>query len=188
MTGVAENGDERADATGNAGQCETEVGPVHLHRLARREVQRQERFAMSTRAKTPQAVAQDRDASGVPQGPQPLEHGGREHLGRVVEDRTDGGLVRIEDRGPRLGGGFRRPAVPAEDLADRLSCHAETLGDRSHSNALDEAKTKHFGDAARSIEWCDFDRTKRSCRRTPRKSPTPRRGRCARAEGMAKSK
>src|SRR5258708_3111489 len=188
ITGVAENGDERADASGNAGQCEAEVGPVHLHRLAWREVERQERLAMSARAKTPETVAQDRDASGVPEWPQALEYSRREHLGRVVEDRPDGRLIRVEDRASRLGGGFRRCAMPAQDLADGLSRHAETLGDRAHRDALDEAETEHLGDAPGSIERLHFDRTKRSRGRTSRKSPTPRRRRRDRAGGTAKAK
>ena len=142
MTRVAEDGDERADAPGDAGQREAEVGPVHLHRLARREVERQERLAMSVGSKTPEAVAQDRDAAGVPERAQPLEHGGREHLGRVVEDRADRWLVRIEDRASGLGGRFGRYSMPAEDLADGLSRHAQTLGDRAHGDALDEAETQ----------------------------------------------
>jgi hypothetical protein len=71
---------------------------------------------MSAWAKTPQTVAQDRDAACVPQGPQSLEHGGREHLGRVVEDRADRGLVRVEDRASRLG------AASAARDAGRGSC------------------------------------------------------------------
>ena len=83
---VAEDGDEGADAAGDTREREAEVGPVHLHRLARREVERQERLrGCRARTQTPQAVAQDGDAAGVPERPQPLEHGGREHLGRVVE-------------------------------------------------------------------------------------------------------
>src|ERR1019366_2592512 len=104
MTRVAEDGDERADTPGDAGQRESEVGPVHLHRLARREVERQERLAMLARAETPETVAQDRDAAGVPERPEPLEYRGSQHLGRIVEDGSNGRLVRVEDRTGRLGG------------------------------------------------------------------------------------
>ncbi len=65
---VAEDGDERAHAAGNPWQREAEVSPVDLHRLARREVQRQERLAMSARTQTAKASAQDRDAARVAQG------------------------------------------------------------------------------------------------------------------------
>jgi hypothetical protein len=185
---VAEDGHERADAPGDSGQREAEVGPVDLHRLARREVERQERLTNSVRSKTPETIAQDGDAAGVPERTQPLEHGRREHLGRVVEDRADRRLVRIEDRASGLGGGLGRSAMPAEDLADGLSCHAQTLGDGAHRDALDEAEAQDLGDATGSVERLHFDRTKRSRGRTSRKSPTPRSRRRDRDGGTAKSK
>jgi hypothetical protein len=97
---VAGNGGERA-----LGHAVSDANPpVHLHGLSRREVKCQECLAMSVWAKTPQTAAQDRDAAFGPQGPQSLEHGGRGHLGPVVENLADRGLVRVEDRGSRLGG------------------------------------------------------------------------------------
>src|SRR6202522_790941 len=85
---VAENGDERADATWDAGQREAEVGPVHLDCLTRREVEREKRLALSAGTQTPEAVAQDRDAARVAEGALTLELCGGEHLGRAVDDRA----------------------------------------------------------------------------------------------------
>src|ERR1019366_3512580 len=188
MTRVAEDGDERADTPGDAGQRESEVGPVHLHRLARREVERQERLAMLARAEGPETLAQDRDAAGVPERPEPLEYRGSQHLGRIVEDGSNGHLVRVEDRAARLGGRVLGCAVPSEDLADGLSRHAETLGDRAHRGDLDETETEYFGGALGGIERLHFERTKRSPGRASRKSPTPRSRRRGRDGGTAKSK
>ena len=71
-------------------------------------------------------------------------------------------MVAARDRASSwLGDGFRGRLMPAEDLADSLSRHAKTLGDRPHRDALDEAETEHFRDAVRSIKGLHlFDQTK----------------------------
>ena len=141
---------------------------------------------MSARTQTPETVTQDGDAARVAEGTKPLEHRGREHLGCVVEDRADRGLVGIEDGASGLGWRFGRRAMLAEDRADGLSRHMEALRDRAHGDAFDEAEAQHLGDAR--VERFHFDQTKRRSRRASRKSPTPRRWRRARTRGIAKSK
>jgi hypothetical protein len=118
---VAEDGDEGADSARDPGQGEAEVGPIDLHRRSRREAERQEGFALTVLAQAPEASAQDRDSPGVAERAQALQDGGSEHLGRIVEERTNGLLVGIEERAPRRRRRLGRRAVSPQDLAHGLA-------------------------------------------------------------------
>ena len=121
---VAEHGHERAYPSRDTGQREAEVGPVDLHGFAGGEVQSQERLGrLAIAAKLTKPGAQDRNAAGVAQRAQSLQHGGRQNVRYIVEDGPQLRLVRVQQRAAsrrRLG---RRGGVPAEDLAHRLARH-----------------------------------------------------------------
>src|SRR5690606_28802138 len=69
---VARDHHERGHASRAARQREPEVRPVDLERLARLEVERQERFLGRTWAQLADPVAPDRDAAGVAERPESL--------------------------------------------------------------------------------------------------------------------
>ena len=89
---------ERADAAWAAGQRVAEIRPVDLQRGGGREVEREKRFGVSSRAQSAKPVAHDRDSTRIAQWPKPLEYGRRLHLWRLIEQFADLRQVRVEHR------------------------------------------------------------------------------------------
>ena len=91
---VARDHHERGHPSRASGQREPEVGPVDLERRAGLEVEREERFLRRPRTQFAHAVAQDRDAAGVPDRPEPLEKA-LEKPRRIL--RLEGTLAAVKD-------------------------------------------------------------------------------------------